>query len=55
MLQRARQYYLSLDADARRAADSLLRACGGEAFIDFADPPLLARAGLSVKPAQAAA
>lgn len=51
MLQRSRDYYLSLDAHDRAAADQMLRAAGGEHFIDFEDPPRLARAGLSVKPA----
>ncbi|HEY8606059.1 MAG TPA: glutathione S-transferase family protein [Noviherbaspirillum sp.] len=51
MLQRARDCYLSLDEGGRREADALLRACGGDRFIDFDDPPRLARAGLSVKPA----
>lgn len=51
MLQRARDYYLSLDASGKAAADQMLRAAGGERFIDFSDPPRLARAGLSVRPA----
>lgn len=52
MLQRARRYYLSLDAGSRAEADAMLRACAGEGFIGFDDPPPLARAGMSVKPAQ---
>jgi glutathione S-transferase len=51
MLQRARDYYLSLKPEAKVAADDMLRLAGGEAFIDFTDPPRLARAGLSVRPA----
>ena len=49
MLQRARDYYLSLDAARKAAADQMLRAAGGEHFIDFMDPPRLVRAGLSVR------
>lgn len=51
MLQRARDYYRSLDATRRNAADQMLRMAGGEDFIAFDDPPRLARAGLSVAPA----
>nr|WP_314624520.1 glutathione S-transferase [uncultured Noviherbaspirillum sp.] len=51
MLQRARDYYLSLDAPGKAAANQMLRAAAGESFIDFRDPPRLARAGLSVRPA----
>jgi hypothetical protein len=52
MLQRARDYYRSLDAENRAAADALLQAVGGDMFIDFEDLPRLARSGLSVKVAQ---
>lgn len=52
MLQRARDYYLSLNADAKIAVDEMLSGAGGEAFMHFEDPPRLARAGLSVKPAK---
>lgn len=51
MLQRARHYYQALDVESRAAADRMLRATGGDAFITFDDPPPLARAGLSVRPA----
>ncbi|MFS0753578.1 glutathione S-transferase [Noviherbaspirillum sp. 1P10PC] len=52
MLQRARDYYRSLDAADKARADRMLRTAGGERFIDFIDPPRLARAGLSVAPAR---
>lgn len=52
MLQRARDYYRSLHAEDKAAADVMLRTVGGDAFIDFADPPRLTRAGLSVKVTQ---
>ncbi len=51
MLARARDFYLSLDVPGRAAADAMLHAAGGEAFMRFEDPPRLARHGLSVKPA----
>lgn len=51
MLQRARDYYLGLAAGDRTAVDRMLREAGGDAFIGFEDPPRLARAGLSVRPA----
>lgn len=51
MLQRARDYYKSLDEGNKSAVDAMLRAAGGDVFIDFEDPPKLARAGLSVIPA----
>ena len=49
MLQRARRFYLSLEGEAKAAADRLLDAVGGEAFKNFPDPPPLERDGLSVK------
>jgi glutathione S-transferase len=49
MLQRARRFYLSLEGEAKTAADQLLDAVGGKLFKDFPDPPLLERDGLSVK------
>jgi len=49
MLQRARDVYLGLDDAARSAADKLLASVGGEGFMEFADPPRLARAGMSVR------
>lgn len=52
MLQRARDYYRSLDAEDKALADAMLQTAGGDIFIDFEDPPRLARAGLSVKVAQ---
>jgi glutathione S-transferase len=51
MLQRARDYYLSLDDNDKASVDAFLSQIGGEAFIHFADPPRLHRAGLSVRPA----
>ena len=49
MLQRARDYYLSLDESSRTPADALLETVGGEIFRAFGDPPRLARDGMSVK------
>lgn len=49
MLQRARDYYRSLDSENKVVADAMLRKVGGDVFIDFEDPPRLARAGLSVR------
>lgn len=51
MLQRCRDYYLSLGGPERAAVDAMLHAAGGDRFIAFEDPPRLARAGLSVRPA----
>ncbi|MCP3098657.1 glutathione S-transferase [Myxococcus sp. K15C18031901] len=51
MLQRARDYYASLDSERRAAVDEWLDALGGRAFIEFEDPPRLVRAGLGVRPA----
>ncbi|WP_334186616.1 glutathione S-transferase family protein [Noviherbaspirillum sp.] len=51
MLQRARDYYQSLEGQDRAAVDALLLRADGDAFRNFEDPPRLARAGLSVKPA----
>lgn len=51
MLQRARDYYRTLDSTSKAAVDAMLHSIGGESFIDFEDPPRLARAGLSVEPA----
>ena len=50
MLQRARDYYASLDAGSRASVDAWLKESGGQAFIEFEDPPRLARAGLGVRP-----
>lgn len=51
MLQRARDYYQSLNVQEKASVDQLLLQAGGEAFRDFEDPPRLARHGLSVRPA----
>ena len=51
MLQRARDCYRALQDADRARADALLDAIGGAAFRDFADPPPLRRAGMSVAPA----
>lgn len=51
MLQRARDYYLSLAGEEKQAADQLLERCGGAIFQRFGAMPRVARAGLSVKPA----
>jgi glutathione S-transferase len=53
MLQRARDVYLGLDGAAREAADRLLMSVGGKGFIEFVDPPRLARHGMSVRLASA--
>ncbi len=50
MLQRARDYYRSLNGQERASVDELLLSADGNAFRDFEDPPRLVRAGLSVKP-----
>lgn len=49
MLQRARDVYRELDGAARDAADAMLKSVLGEGFIAFADPPRLARQGMSVR------
>lgn len=49
MLQRARDTYRDLTAAVRQRVDELLRSVGGHAFLTFADPPRLARQGLSVQ------
>lgn len=54
MLQRARDSYVALEGEARAAADQLLGRAGGEAFQRFADPPRLARDGMSVRLADGA-
>jgi hypothetical protein len=54
MLQRARDRYLRLSGAERAAADRLLAEARGEAFMDFCDPPRLARDGMSVRLAQPA-
>lgn len=53
MLQRARDYYRTLEGAEREAVDGLLQQIGGAGFQRFEDPPRLLRDGLSVK-AQAA-
>ncbi|HVW26014.1 MAG TPA: glutathione S-transferase family protein [Polyangiaceae bacterium] len=50
MLQRARDVYAALSGAERAAADRLLRAAGGEAFLTFEDGLRLSRDGMSVKP-----
>ncbi|NTX38706.1 glutathione S-transferase [Myxococcus sp. CA033] len=50
MLQRARDYFRSLTGCNRTAVEEMLRAAGGQSFLEFEDPPRLARAGLSVRP-----
>ncbi|TQF12501.1 glutathione S-transferase domain-containing protein [Myxococcus llanfairpwllgwyngyllgogerychwyrndrobwllllantysiliogogogochensis] len=50
MLQRARDYFRSLTGCNRTAVAETLCAAGGQSFLDFDDPPRLARAGLSVRP-----
>ena len=49
MMQRSRDVYRGLNATERAIADRLLISVGGKRFIDFADPPRLARDGLSVR------
>lgn len=51
MIQRVRDHLNGLSGDHRARADAFLREIGGEALIDFPDPPRLARDRLTVRPA----